>query len=188
MMDGANVYSEYLRWMYDLVCDNPYARKGSYTKLISYLDSIEFYYSIPMDGNRYEDGVDLRYKFGRICDIPDHVIAEELDNRSCSVLEMMIALCIRCEDQIMDNPSFGNRTAKWFWLMLHNLGLDILNDSRFNRDYADIVMNRFLNRRYEYNGEGGLFVVKHPKTDMAETEIWYQMAWYLSEYFEEGNE
>ena len=54
----------YFNWIYQLVFDGRYSKKLSYRKLLRELHRIEFTYSIPMDGNRAEDGVDLRYRFG----------------------------------------------------------------------------------------------------------------------------
>ena len=54
----------YFNWMYQLVFDGRYSKRLSYQKLLRELHRIEFTYSIPMDGNRAEDGVDLRYRVG----------------------------------------------------------------------------------------------------------------------------
>ena len=109
------------------------------------------------------------------------MIAAFLDNQPCSVLEMMIALAIRCEEHIMDDPDVGNRTGQWFWNMIMNLGLGSMTDDQFDKRYAEQVIERFLNREYEQDGEGGLFTVKHCKHDLRTVEIWYQMCWYLDE-------
>ena len=109
--------------MYQLVFDGRYSKRLSYRKLLRELHRIEFTYSIPMDGNRAEDGVDLRYRFGYENGYSSSMISVYLDNRMCSVLEMMIALAIRCEEHIMDDPDIGNRTGQWFWNMIVNLGL-----------------------------------------------------------------
>ncbi len=53
--------NKYFEWMYQLVYNN---RRISYRKLFSYLHNVEFIYIIEMDGNRAEDGIDLRYRFG----------------------------------------------------------------------------------------------------------------------------
>ena len=101
----------------------------------------------------------------------------------CSVLEMMIALSMRCEEQIMDDPDIGNRTGQWFWDMIDNLGLGNMSDSKFDSLYVDEVLQRFLNRDYKRNGEGGLFTINRRGLDMRSVEIWYQMCWHLQENF-----
>ena len=183
-MTEDELIDRYFEWMYQLVVDNRYSNK-SYRKLFSRLHDTEFTYTIPMDGNRAEDGIDLRYRFGREQNYSDPMIASLLDNRPCSILEMMTALAIRCEENLMDNPEAGDRTGLWFWDMLDSLGLGTMDDSRFSRSYTDKVLHRFLERKYARNGDGGLFTVNNGH-DMRTTEIWYQMNYHLSELIQEG--
>lgn len=178
-MNRKELIEEYFRWMYNLVCDERYSKGLVYQKLLRHLHEVDFTYTIGMDGNRAEDGVDLRYHFGRAHNYPYAMIADFLDDRPCSVLEMMIALSIRCEKHIMDDPSIGDRTGQWFWNMITSLDLGAMNDHRYNQEYVDQVLDRFLNRRYERNGKGGLFTVKYGKQDLRTMEIWYQMCLYL---------
>lgn len=173
--------NEYFEWMYQLVCNEKYSKRLSYRKLLSHLHSIEFVYIIGMDSNRAEDGIDLRYRFGYERQYERSIIATYLDNQSCSVLEMLTALAIRCEEHIMDDPDVGNRTGQWFWNMIVNLGLGSMNDAKHNKDYVDGVISRFMNREYKRNGEGGLFTVEHCKHDLRTAEIWYQMCWHLDD-------
>ena len=174
----------YFHWMYQLVVDNRYSNK-SYSKLFSRLHDTEFRYTIPMDGNRAEDGVELRYRFGSEKGYDERMIASFLDDRPCSVLEMMTALAIRCEEHLMENPEIGDRTGQWFWDMLVNLGLGRMDDGHFDRYEADRILERFLDRDYERNGKGGLFTVNNGR-NMRTTEIWYQMNYHLSELIKEG--
>lgn len=173
--------NKYFEWMCQLVCNENRSKKLPHLKLLSHLNSVEFNYIIGLDGNRAEDGVDLRYRFGDECGYRGAVIASCLDNQSCSILEMMIALSIRCEEHIMDDPDIGNRTGQWFWDMIDNLGLGSMDNTKFNIDYVDGVLLRFINREYGRNGDGGLFTVKDCRRDMRSVEIWYQMCWYLDE-------
>lgn len=175
--DGLN--DKYFKWMCRLVCDRRYFKGQSYRKLLSYLHSIDFTYTIGMDGNRAEDGTDLRYRFGYEQNLEGPIIAAHLDNRPCSVLEMLVALSVRCEEHIMDNPEIGDRTGRWFWSMIKNLGLDSMTDSNFNEKHVDEIITRFLNREYGSNGEGGLFAIPHCSCDLRSVDIWYQMMWYL---------
>jgi hypothetical protein len=134
-----------------------------------------------MDGNRAEDGMDLRYRFGDENSYDQALIATYLDDRPCSVLEMLIALAIRCEEQIMDDPDIGDRTGLWFGNMIYNLNLHTMHNSDFDREYVDEVIDIFLNRKYERDGRGGLFTVKNAPRDLRDVEIWYQLCWYLNE-------
>lgn len=179
-MTKGELCKRYYDWMCRLVCNNRYS-KTSYRKLLRYLDSVEFTYTIAMDDNRAADGVDLRYRFGYENDIPDSVIERYLDDHPCTVLEMMIALSLRCEEHIMDNPELGDRTGQWFWGMIVNLGLGPMTDENFDVEYSEGVMERFLNREYGPNGQGGLFTVVDTDRDLRDVEIWYQLCWYLNE-------
>lgn len=169
----------YFDWMYQLVCSKKYTRGLSYRRLLYHLHGIDFEYTIEMDGNRAEDGIDLRYRFGRENSYEDSMIASYLDNRPCSVLEMMVALAIRCEEQIMSDPNIGDRTGRWFRDMLHSLDLLFMSDSKFDERYVDDIIFDFLDRNYERNGKGGLFTVDNGR-DLRSVEIWYQMCWYLN--------
>lgn len=172
--------NRYFDWMYQMMCDKSYPPDKSYRKLLCHLRGKEFTYTIPMDTNRAADGIDLRYRFGDEHSYEQPMIATYLDDRPCSVLEMLIALAVRCEEQIMDNPDIGDRTSKWFWDMIVNLGLGSMTDSNFSRVYTDDVIFRFLNRKYRPNGDGGLFTIENCKYDLRTVEIWYQLCWYLN--------
>lgn len=185
--DIYNLKSTYFDWICSLVSDSKPDKRASYKRLLLYLNSIIFTYTIPMDGNRYEDGINLRYRFGYEHGIEDSIIASYLDDCPCSVLEMMVALAFRCEEHIMFNPSKGMRPGRWFWEMIHNLGLSEMKDSRFDERYVDGCINRFLDREYTHDGEGGLVYIPNSKYDMRTTEIWYQMMRFLSNYRRNGD-
>ena len=172
---SGDLSSEYFEWMCGLVP----SRKAAYSKLLGYLHRTEFRYTLPMDGNRYDDGINLRYRFGYECAHPQAEIAGYLDNRPCSVLEMMIALSIRCEEGIMHDADIGDRTGQWFWSMITSLGLDRMTDSRFDEHIVQDILDRFMEHRYERNGAGGLFTIEHSDRDLRSAEIWQQMNWYL---------
>lgn len=170
------IINDYFEWLWNFTKCRGHSQNR---KIITLLHNIEFRYSIPMDANREEDGIDLRYRFITEVGIPKNYqeVYAYLDG-PCSVLEMMIALAIRCEESIMDDPDIGDRTSEWFWLMMKNLGLDYMSDRKFDRNIAEEKISIFLDRRYKRNGEGGLFVV-NGRRDLRKVEIWYQMCWYL---------
>lgn len=182
-MRQSEIISEYFEWLSNLVCEGRYTRSISFRKLLMRLHNIEFRYSIPRDKNRSDDGMDLRYRFAWLIgyeDSPD-IVLEELSG-PCSVLEMMIALSIRCEENIMDDPAKGNRTAQWFWNMVTNLGLGAMTDDRYDRIIVDRQIGRFLNREYDPDGKGGLFRIRNCDQDLRTVEIWRQLCWYLDGY------
>lgn len=178
MMFNEIVVNDYFNWMYDLVCGERYPKQISYRKLLMHLHDVEFTYSIPRDANRAHDGIDLRRRFEMIMGFGYEGVSDYLEG-PCSVLEMMVALAIRCEENIMDDPSIGDRTGQWFWGMITNLGLGPMIDDRYDDQFVEETLERFLNRDYEPNGKGGLFTVRDYRRDMRTVEIWYQLCWYL---------
>lgn len=177
--------NRYFEWMRNIVnapdAEHPRGRWCNYKKLLRYLHSVEFTYTIPMDGDRAEDGMNLRYRFGRECGYSDPMIANVLDIRPCSVLEMMVALALRCEEQTMYDPDIGDRTPQWFWGMITNLDLIGEYDLYFDERYVEYVIDRLLNREYKRNGDGGLFRINDRSKDMRQINIWYQMNHFLTE-------
>lgn len=170
---------DYFDWMVELICDRRLQRGYSYYKLLNYLHDTEFRYSLVRDGDRAHDGIGLRYRFWYESKGYDDDILGTFEDVPCSVLEMMIALAIRCEEDIMDDPSVGNRIGQWFWGMVVSLGLGAMTDDNFDIDFVDYTIERFLNRQYEPNGKGGLFTIRHADHDLRSVEIWFQLCWYL---------
>ena len=172
------LHDEYFEWLCDKVsgCRN----NSRYTQLFEYLFNKEFTYILDMDENRFKDGIELRYRFAYEENYSDDDISNSFRREPCSVLEMMVALAVRCEDHIMEDAEFGNRTGVWFWDMLTNLGIDQACDGNFSVYEVDDIIERFLNREYEPDGRGGLFTVKNCEYDLRDIEIWYQLHLYLS--------
>lgn len=182
MSNFDKINEEYFNWMFNVVAINKNGRiMDKYTKLLSQLHNTDFIYSLPMDYNRKRDGVDLKYRFGDEYNYSDCEISEHLNGDKCSVLEMMVSLSIRCEENIMDDPDIGDRTGTWFWGMISNLGLYSMDDKNYNKKYVDDIIDTFLDRKYKPNGSGGLFTVKRYRDDLRVVEIWYQLCWYLDE-------
>lgn len=172
----------YLNWLRGLVSVGikPSVIR-SHGRLFHVLYDTPFSYSIPMDGNRYEDGVELRYKFGDYYGISSIDIANYLDIRECSILEMMVALAIKIEGNIMADVDIGDRTAIWFWTMVESLGLIPMTDKVFDYGKVKQILETFNNRDYESDGRGSLFILDRPQADVRDVEIWMQAMWFLDE-------
>lgn len=169
--------SDYFEWMYQIMCEGRFAKTISYKKLFAFLHEVEFVYFVPYDENRADDGVALRYRY---CVLHDCIDMERYLDGPCSVLEMMVALAIRCEERIMSDPRKGDRTAQWFWGMMSSLGLSSMSDDNFNDWLVNDIITRFLNREYEPDGRGGLFTIKRWYRDARTVEIWHQLMAYLN--------
>ena len=81
----------------------------------------------------------------------------------------------------MTNPEFGDRTGQWFWRMIVNLGLGSMMDAKYDEKYVEEVVNKFLKRKYEPDGHGGLFVFnsEYEEIDLRKMPIWTQMCHFL---------
>ena len=56
-------------------------------------------------------------------------------------------------------------------------------------EYVDNIIDTFLDRDYEANGDGGLFPLLAPQEDQTEVELWYQLsAYYMENYYEYDSE
>ena len=182
-MSGDGLRKEYFEWLCNFVYDDEHTSRGlSYNKMFSFLFDTPFHWTMTMDENRAVDGIDLRYRYGRERGIADPIVASYLDDRDCSMLEMMVALALRMENQIMENPDVGNRVGQWFWDMIVSLDIN-MPDSRFDYGRAERRIEILETRSYRANGEGGLFTISTPTKDMRTTEIWYQMCYYIDEIF-----
>lgn len=172
-----NYVDEYFEWLYTLVYDD-YKQGCRFRKLFSLLFDTEFTYDNLMDENRADDGVTLRSRFLYRTGRP-HSDLYLLDLGTCSMLEMLVALALRCEETIMDDPKYGDRTGYWFWGMLDNLGLNGQWNTAFDLEYCRECIDIFLTKRYGPNGERGLFYIPDPPRDVRDVEIWVQLCWYL---------
>lgn len=179
MISEKKLKTIYFDWLVELVCEQHDPNHTSYQKLLRFLNNNEFIFSIAMDENRYADGMYLRYRF--TYEHPEYKRETDLYlDGPCTVLEMMVALALRCEENIMDDPEYGNRTGQWFWNMIVSLGFGGMTDYNFDEPKARIILKKFLHRNYRPNGRGGLFTIKHSDIDLRSIEIWHQLCLYLN--------
>lgn len=174
-----SIIHDYKKWLIGMVTDEDHLH---YSLLLDYLFDTEFVWTIQGDGNRAEDGIHLRNVYCDSINQPTDIF----EDGPCTVLEMMIALSIRCyEDILWDGEN--NWTPFIFWSMINNLGLIDSVDCNFNLDYVTEKIGIFLSRNYDENGVGGLFVctdnLSHFPKSWKKLEIWYQMQKWISENF-----
>lgn len=166
----------YLGWLYAQV-DTVQNRNPSqtYWLLAEALFKKEFLWFVPNDDNRVEDGRELRELFLDETGFErDQVWMEQ----GCSMLEMLVALARRIGSEVDEDP------REWFWVMIDNISLRAFVDEEFTDDFrvdVEIVLDRIIQRTYDYDGRGGLFPLREPAGDQRAVEIWYQVAAYLME-------
>lgn len=178
-MRYSDAADDYYRWLLNKVHWREY---GSYERVLYRLFKTEFYWILPRDRNRADDGLELREDFAMEAGYPLFFWRGYLPDY-CTVLEMMVALAQACEERIMGDPLVGDRTHIWFWTMMNKLRLDEFTDRRFDQELVDSAIETFLKREYSPNGDGSLFGVLKCREDLRDVELWYQLNYYLSEYY-----
>ena len=160
---------------FNFLCDIV-GREYGYGMLLEHLHGMEFYSLIPFDENRGFDGIDFRDLYfentGRVSNFAG----------PCSVLEMLLGVSRRLEFGLIDSE-WERSTGDWFWVLLGNLGLDILDDVNFRPEIVDRKIDVLLERRYSSKGKGSLFPLRKNGKDVRTMEIWNQMGAWVSENF-----
>lgn len=176
-MSATCVRDNYFNWLTGLVGGR--GNVAYFKKLLWRLHETEFRWKLAMDENRASDGIALRWRY--VCEMHAEnrydEITKALDG-DCSVLEMMVALALRCEET-MDDIAVGNRTSQWFWEMVKSLGLGAMTDNRFDSDCVNDILETFLDREYEPDGRGGLFTIRRCREDLRKVDIWTQLWWFF---------
>lgn len=161
---------------YEYLCDLALGKDVNYyKKLLQFLHERDFLYILDLDENRAVDGLEMRNEFFKNYHLANDIYYE----KSCSILEMMVALAKRCCDGIMDDGSGLDYIGEMFRLMLNNLGLLNIPDTNFNLGMVADIVDNFLDRKYCPDGRGSLFYIPHCSVDLREVEIWTQAMWFL---------
>lgn len=172
--------AEYIHWMRRMMTAGT-VNEGIYNALFDTLSHTPFYWIVPMDENRYNDGINLRSLFAYEKNLDPEMIFEMLSDQPCSILEMMVALTIRIND-IMDDIEQGDRLKSWFWGMIDSLGLYGMTDERYSPIFVEAVLKKFLNREYGNDGRGNLFPNFKDFDSYTKIQIWDQAMYYLNQY------
>lgn len=151
-----------------------------YGKLFDILHHMEFVWFIDRDDNREDDGVRLRDDYK----IPYELLEyeDEFMDHWCSVLEMLIALAVRVEDEFIGDPN-DEHPESFILEMLNNLELCIYKGYGYRKEDVIKIVDRWLNRRFKKDGYGSPFPVKYDPRDQRKMEIWDQMNSYISENY-----
>ena len=174
----------YLDWLIHIVWDKDGLKVKTHRKLIEQLHKTPFFVLNPNDQPREDDGVDLRWRFaweyGHAGD--DLIYVRNYSEEKCSILEMMVALAFRADEEFTKQINDNSTVQKIFWDMVKNLGLLGETDNVYDEDNVAYILERFNRRLYKPNGKGGLFYFPYNDTDdMRQFEIWYQLCWYIND-------
>lgn len=166
--------ASYFDWLVDLV------RMQENLIMMRTLHSIEFYALIDLDNNRGEDGKQLREVFAE--KHPEFGNYEAL-NGPCTMLEMMIALCIRMEE-IARKTTFQKLLCHFFTEICTNLGIfNCKNPDEISEKVHCFLEKKPLKGRFVSFFWHNVSFLKSKMTQeyLEKTEIWYQMQAYLQE-------
>ena len=158
---------KYYHWLVEQISIGKSNR--TFDSLFQCMHHREFVWFIPNDDNRIGDALDLRREFwgeGRF-----------LPQNGVSILEVFVALSRRMA------WVGGGEAPDWVWVLIKNLGLNRFPDPLTYRKEQRIedILETFLWRNYQPNGEGGLFPLLKTKDDQTKVELWYQMHAYINE-------
>ena len=105
---------------------------------------------------------------------------------------MMAALAARCENQIMRDIKLGDRAKTWFFEMLRNLDILKWDFEHLQYEYKEDIqkkVEKWLKREYKEDGsDGGMFPLKHPRSNQRNEQIWNQLMAYLMENWMEDDD
>lgn len=150
-------FNEYFEYLKSYVITTPQAE--CYEDVLKTLHSTDYTCRVTYDLTRLKDGLELRTYYSY--HVPEVNEDGELACFPCSMLEMLIALAVRCEDTL-SVAALGNRTSLWFFAMLDNLGI-----------YDDYTEQEVLSRIDSFNrGETTLFGMDIKEA--RELDLWYQ--------------
>ena len=175
----------YFQWLCDLVhCEK---KEKSYYKLLKIMFDTEFLVKNKNDINRGVDGCELRTDYYCDCGVPEK---DQLFPGTCSILEMIIGISKRMMFELAkDGDDDESYFYHYFWEILDNLHLTWFDDKKIEWNPCQNTIRikeilRILNeRKYQKNGEGGMFPLRNPSKNQKRVEIWYQMQAYINEKY-----
>ena len=186
-MNTNNYIGQYFDWLCELIN----LKENKYDSLIFELFSIDFHWMLPLDSDREYDGLVLRENY-----YDNRVVKEQIGDKPCSVLEVLISLSERM-DYILDDDDRGNRTRIWFWEMIDNLGLKKFTNEYLDKPYGrklsklnDIhrICDRWMNRKFDFQGNGSPFPLDYPNEDQRSLDMITQLNRYILEKHMYGDE
>lgn len=173
--------AQYWQWLSSIIGQNDKSIQ-THSYVLGLLYSELFCAFCEDDHSRMQDALDLRESFCR--DNPNERLyfpTFSANMGPVNVLEVLIALCIRVENDIACDPRCEPNPGKWFWIMIENLGLLDYSDDRYDDEIAQEIVGQFLERHYMPDGRGGIFIFKNPAVDARELSLWEQLCTYINE-------
>lgn len=179
----------YLEWLLRLINADNYKDK-SYTKLCSLLNKIPFKPIVELDKNREFDVQSLLREVyiqsqSEWYRLEDDIITSFPD-LPVSFLELMISLAMRIDLDFMREINGIDNTRIYFWILVRNLGLLEYDDEHWGEDAIISIVSRLnivQDRKYDFDGKGGLFPLENSEVDQRNVQIWNQLCQFVSQKF-----
>jgi hypothetical protein len=179
----------YFTWLSTLAFPNEEFQK-SYSNLLTQLYETPYKWdrTQPLDENRYVDGLNLRETFAYKTKLPEDIVYSSIEG-PCSMLEMLCALGVRIDNDIMANTATGyDHGYYWIQEMMRNLGVLRYENSYWNSGAVATIISDFHAKNYSADGLGGLFYIPNSQRDLRTMNIWDQMCYYICRnYYEKEN-
>ena len=184
-------HDEYLDWLLTLVNTGlryhklplEYEKRSSMIKIL-----FETRWSPLQSDDKlcYMDAIALREDFMERND----VLEDELHMvDKCTVLELLISLSVKLDEDPILSPQIGCRPGDWFVTMLKNIYLWPCEDETMDEEWSDTSIKQtldiFVNRKYRDDGRGGnIFITNEPKhQDYTLIGLWKQACMYAINIF-----
>lgn len=148
--------------------------------------------TVPDDENRAKEAKELRTQYAIYLlakDEMDTVLSKEqwhdVDLLKKSILGpacvFEVLVCIARDLDSMLNMGAESCVKTYFERLMMNVGFDFYDEEDWDTDsekvekYWKKLMDRWLDRSYLSDGEGGLFPLNSPDTDQVQRSLWSQM-------------
>lgn len=141
------VEEQYLQWIQSMIDPS-----HSFRRLIDYLYSVAYEWSVLIDENLEWSGVDLRKQFMKECDIHDVSSVASLLVRPCSILELLCGVAQDIELDLRDSVSGVCCISIRFLDILMYLKLDMQFDENFEPELVKKKLKVFLCKKSREKG------------------------------------
>lgn len=177
-------YPDYFCWLCEMICVDGRYTDEAYWVLAKTLWDTDYTWVLDYDDDRAKRGVYLRYLYE--CDG-----GTDGYDGPCTVLEVLVALA-QDMNNVLDELDGEDRITMYFWEMIENLGLSKYSDDTFGADpeldklyHSDMdqILEDWMDRRFDYDGTGSPFPLRHPKRDQRGVDLWYQCNAYMIENY-----
>lgn len=178
---------------FDWLCSLVNLKPGTFDILLHELMSVPFEWKRKMDIDRAEEVYVLRGEYLTTDGTTEY---QDLMQLPPSVLEVLICLA-KSIDEILETDVVGDRTRIWFWELIDNLGLSAYPDASFVEVYGEDmyrlnevrdICKTWLERRFDYNGNGSPFPLSNAYEDQRSIDIMDQLNAYVMENHMFGDE